>query len=458
MGCAVTGHDEAVASKSIVGGFVLIPVSSLIGVWRACQKRPFGMGEFRAWLAAHEMTARRCKLAEGRQPAYTLDELAGLLGVTRKRAGGSVRRLESAGLIGWSDGRIAFPAQPEQVDGDAPEIVETLSRGRGSLAIPRRILRHLVHGARPALIATALGVLLRCLSRRRAGFDGRGRLKASWAAVTFGVDLRGVKRGRRELVALGWITPRPSDAWATRRWGPAYTIDLDWERLPAGNGSRLPPIPAAAGPAIATPRSDREPLQERNRNQEPGPEGPAGVQTSRLHGEDRKLPEAESLPTPRLDDVRVEDLERTDRLLELYGQAVTRGIVTASEADRLRFVGAAEHAMAIGEANPAGLFAFLVRGRCWRYLTQADEDRATARLKAHRRSLLPPAAHPGLAPDRPARAAPSDGEIVREVRAAAIRAGVFRDPFEEFQRLHPGWTRDRWDRAVEGCGGRVSTS
>src|SRR5690606_23004954 len=79
------------------------------------------------------------------------------------------------------------------------------------------------------------------------------------------------------------------------------------------------------------------------------------------------------LPEPTLNDVRVEDLEDTGRLLRLHAQAVARGLVGASEADRLRFVGAAEHALALGDENPPGLFMYLVHGRFWRYLTQGDE-------------------------------------------------------------------------------------
>jgi len=38
--------------------------------------------------------------------------------------------------------------------------------------------------------------------------------------------------------------------------------------------------------------------------------------------------------------------------------------------------------------------------------------------------------------------------VVSPAIAAAIRAGIFRDPFPEFVRLNPGWTRERWDRAM----------
>ena len=96
------------------------------------------------------------------------------------------------------------------------------------------------------------------------------------------------------------------------------------------------------------------------------------------------------LPAPTLNDVRVEDLKDTGRLLRLHAQAVARGLVGSSEADRLRFVGAAEHALALGTGNPPGLFMYLVRGRLWRYVTQEDEDRAHARLKRELRGEPPP--------------------------------------------------------------------
>jgi hypothetical protein len=150
---------------------------------------------------------------------------------------------------------------------------------------------------------------------------------------------------------------------------------------------------------------------------------------------------------PRLDDVRLEDLKDTGRLLVLLEQAIAREVVGESEADRLRFVAAAEHAMAVGKENPPGLFCHLIRGRLWRYLTQSDEDLASSRLKRHefgaprevgsgpRSALL---GTPGLS---------SDAEMVKAVRAALIRAGIFRDPFPMFEARNPGWTRERWDRA-----------
>jgi hypothetical protein len=122
--------------------------------------------------------------------------------------------------------------------------------------------------------------------------------------------------------------------------------------------------------------------------------------------------------------------------------------VTGSEADRLRFVAADEHALAIGRANPPRLFIHLIRGRLWRYLTQGDEDRPNGRIRAFARGPEPPRAA-GLEVGRTRGRSPSaDAVVVREVRAEMIRRGIFRDPFGEFARLNPGWTRERWDPAM----------
>jgi hypothetical protein len=57
-----------------------------------------------------------------------------------------------------------------------------------------------------------------------------------------------------------------------------------------------------------------------------------------------------------------------------------RPVIGSSEQDRLRVFSAAERALEQGD-NPAGLFAHIVGKRQWELITQAQEDRAAARLK-----------------------------------------------------------------------------
>ena len=243
------------SGSKIAGGFVLVNVAALMTAWRACQARPLGIGDFRAWLACHELQARRCTVDDDRAPAYSNVELARLLGVTDRRARASVRRLEAAGLIEWSGEVIGFSVSTGLPEG----VGDTISGGKGNLVIPRRMIRFLAGGARAALIATMLALLLRCLSRRKEGFDGRGRVKASWIGRVFGVDLRRVKAARIELVALGWIESEPADQRAMNRWGRAYRINLAWERVETG-GRVCHPLRKSSGPRLPPPQLTRNPF------------------------------------------------------------------------------------------------------------------------------------------------------------------------------------------------------
>jgi len=422
------GVAVAPTSGAIAGGFVLVPVASLMAAWHACRARPLGPGDFRAYLACREMLARRGRIGIDRAPSYGEAELAGLLGVTPRRARSSARRLVAAGLLQWSEDAIGFPEAPAGPDGPGDGVVaDSIGSGRGDLAIPRRLLRWLVKGARPALIVTALGTLLRCLSRRRGGFDGRGRLKASWVARAFAVDHRAVKAARSELVALGWIAPEPSAQAAMNRWGRAYRIDLAWARPGPTGGAQSPPPRADRGAQSPPPDLDRDPLTGVEKDQDPAPVGPAGFEDVCVDERETPMPPGPALdqlaagrvaaapvvvamPSPRLEDVRPEDLGDAERLIELHRQAAARGLVGVSEADRLKFVAAAEHARAVGRRNPCGLFARIVARGWWHFATLGEEERAARRLREGARG--PRAARPAAAGPGPERGPSSLGAVL----------------------------------------------
>ena len=163
-------------------------------------------------------------------------------------------------------------------------------------------------------------------------------------------------------------------------------------------------------------------------------------------------------PPPRLGDVRPEDLRDAARVLDLHRQAVARGLVGASEADRLKFAAAAEHACAVGTANPGGLFARLVVRGWWHFATQGDEDAAARRLKRHLHGDPGGGVGGAIVGPRPRSPSPAratvsaDAVVVREVRAAVARAGGRADPFPLVRAKDPSWTRERWDRAVAELG------
>jgi hypothetical protein len=192
--------------------------------------------------------------------------------------------------------------------------------------------------------------------------------------------------------------------------------------VPQEAAAKIAPPTCPKDTEIAPPESDRE-LSARDKDQKPVPRGGAGVLSSLFldmragiktgvitqreqeavltpsttaplteKRGNRRAPAATTalsaapsgetaLPPPTLRHLRIEDLRDTDRLLQLYAQAVSAGLLSCSEADRLTFVALAQHVLSYRPDNPGGLFLQLLRKRQFDYITQDDEDRAQRRLK-----------------------------------------------------------------------------
>jgi hypothetical protein len=306
-------REGDVSPRKPRGGYQLIPAALLGVAWWCYREKLIRLADLRVWFAAWEMRARRCRRPAPLPRRFAIDELRGLNGLSHRRLAESLRRLEAAGLLAWSDSAIGFPASPEDVP--LPDraafgrFLDRIPNHRRRLPVPRRILRLLAGGARPALIATILGHLLRCLYLKQGECSARGRVKASWIAEAFGVALRRVKEARRELIAMGWLIPLEAGQWALNRWGALIRINLEWSRLdglkpaagaapavePGEGGAEVPPPapargpelappPPDSGPQLAPPDSDEEPLAGA-KNQEPASGGPAGFYSSQAEEE-----------------------------------------------------------------------------------------------------------------------------------------------------------------------------
>jgi len=144
-------------------------------------------------------------------------------------------------------------------------------------------------------------------------------------------------------------------------------------------------------------------------------------------------------------------LHDTARLLVLFGQAVEAGWIGGSQADQLRFVTAAEHALAVGNSNPCGLFVHLVRQGVWHFATQADEDAANLRLKRHLYGDCRPKDRDNARIERPALPSVVLSEDARLARAAMVvhaKHGSRGDAFHILLGSYRDWTRERWEKAV----------
>lgn len=437
------------ALRKPLGGFRFITVTQLVMAWWATREGLVRLQDLRVWFACHEALSRRCTLERGRQPNFTIGEIRAITGGGGEdRVRASIRRLEAAGLLSWSSSKLSFAASPEQLRVDELDgfwrLLEAIPNHRRKVPVPRTFLQLLAGGARRGVIATVLGHLLRGMFYRAGLCSPNGAVKASWIAETFGVGEATVKHARAHLVQLELLLPLETPQWVMNRDGKWFRWNLEWQRpaaLRAVDNSAAtarestPPQPVS-GPQSTPPDSDGE-LSSRAKNQKPGSARPTGVSNSK----------EEKLEPPSLRHVLREDLDDTGRLLQLFEQASRAGLVDGGDYDRLRFVGAAEHARTIGSVNPPGLFAWLLRKRRWDYVTDGDEDAANRRLKEHlygasyqRRSEPPPRRDPeaGLS---------EDARFVRAARQVFRQRGLHQDPFGLVHRKRPEWTRERWDAA-----------
>jgi len=453
---------------TIAGGYEPVSVSRLAMAWWAYRAGLITKLALRAYFGCIELETRR-RLSGGKyQPSLAeLRKLVGGTGGAGQGDGGlrgAVKQLLALGLLrACSKEGIAFAESADELRcADRSGLDAMLGKLQGltrKVPVPRRMIRRLAGGLSKARTATVLAHLIRCLFYRKGeGINPVGCCKASWVADVFGVTERSVFDARKFLVVdLGWLLAEECSQRVLNRDGLWVGIDLDWGPDEPGSPDEASPADAVAAPAAADgfsgPRPEtvghfsgpstenKKPLREIN-NQKPASRppasgGPAGFSNSHSNSAEKK---------PDLRDIVPEDLRDGARLLELHAQAVAARFISSSEADRLAFVAASAHARAVG-SKPCRLFAWMVRGRRFEFITQADEDAARALLRPSPvpRERERPTPAP---PQRPEDTLSADALLARSVLAALDRAGYRGDPLPLVRREKPEWTRPRWDAAV----------
>ena len=361
------------------GGYVLVRIHDVCRVWAAYRTREIQLIDVRVWFACHELNARRCSLAAKRMPNFSLDEIHRLVGgVGGEHVRHALSRLQAAALLRFTvteiDTSTSHAAEP--IVSHAAAMLAQIPNAKRLLPIPRRLLRLLAGGVRRAVLATALGHLLRCVYVRKRAFHSTGACKSSWVARVFGVDERTVKSARTHLVALGILVRECSEQWYQNRFGGRVTVNLAWSPRPAGEGTRPmsttgSPRPTRLSTTGTPPPESNKTLPSEYKNQKPRGDEATGCR--------RQGKSAEEKP-PTLLAMTTADLSRPSRLAALFRQAVSAKLVTDSEHARLQFFAAAVHARVVGSRNPAGLFATLVRKGLWHFATNTDEDVARRQI------------------------------------------------------------------------------
>jgi hypothetical protein len=425
------------------GGFLFVTVTQLSMVWWAYRRRHIHLKDLRVWFGALELVARRCGLRDDRDACYRTTELRRLV-AGRGGEEDSIRRLEAVGLLSWKETDITFAMEVSDLRaGDVSTLREMLSliqNHRRKVPVPRQVVRFIASPSKRCVIATLLGHLMRCLYYRAGECRSGGFCKASWVAEVFRIDLRNVKASRKfltETLHLLECVPLPQSL--QNRYGQKIIINLLWHGAAVDKSmharSGLPPPPPQTDTGLPPLKEHRKPLREL-KHQKPASRGQgAGV----LEGK------GEEIPTLR--HIVPDDLTDTARLLRLFDEARSKGLIGGSESDQLTFVATAERARLRAIRNAPGFFAELVRRRLWHFVTQDDEDRAHERLRQHfygrRGEGRPPARC------RPEGALSRDALFVADISARLRRMGFTGEVFLAVSQELPEWTRERWDHAVE---------
>lgn len=330
------------------------------------------------------------------------------------------------------------------------DFLNAIPNRRRKVPVPRQLIRLMAGGARRGVIATLLGHLLRGLFYRSGQCVPNGAVTTAWIAETFEVGEATVKHARAHLVQLGVLEPLPTPQLVMNRIGRWFRFNLTWER-PAALVEGSKPVDNSESPqhestpprpvpdTASTPPEINRNLLSGDRNQKPGSARPTGSFSSKEG----------KLGKPNIQHVTQTDLDDTGRLLELFDQAIRSKLVDGGQHDRLRFVGAAEHARTIGSVNPPGLFAWIVRKRRWSYITDGDEDAANKRLKRHLYGDTSERAKesPRPKPRSPFDELSEDARFVQAVQRVLPQRGLRGDAFTYLRRERPEWTRERWDAA-----------
>lgn len=371
------------------GGFRFIRAYDILGVYFAYTADLIGWYDVRVWFACHEAVARRCGARKGIPAKYREEEIRQLVdgaGVQWIRA--ALKRLQSAGLLWWSEKSITFGKSPDEIQMDNKSgfwmMVEDFGQANRNVPVPRRAIRRIAAGSRKVETATMLGHVLRCCYFRRGEYSSEGSCSASWIGRVFGLDKRNVKIARKRLIRDSWLLGAKADAWHRQRFGGRTIVNAEWggfqrpcHYVVARNESRHKE--QQRSPRIGSFDAKRSPLlilKENSfgtKNQKPAvaADRPAGFSIKDLEGKGQ----------PSLRRIAIQDLRDSSRLLALFEEAVRREFVKKCEADRLKFFAGAERAVRVGERNPCGLFATLVRHKLWHHITLDDEDTARRRLK-----------------------------------------------------------------------------
>jgi len=224
-----------VAAKP-AGGYLPVNAGDLLNAWRLYQSDGVELRDLRLWFASHEL--RKADAFRGSRLPESI-EGDRLVRFTGDRGSASVvtRRLTRL------DTALNESPVPE---------CPYFRNLRRTVPVPRRLIHRLSSGGSRAMIAAAVGHLLRCMYLRGRVCVSGGTAKASCLAEALGVSVRSIRRGRKQLQAEGWLQSVDVPQHVLNRHGAVV-------RVRSGDSPRrLAPPRQSSRPGLAPPKNQHQ--------------------------------------------------------------------------------------------------------------------------------------------------------------------------------------------------------
>ena len=430
--CRYTNQNQQ--PPKIPGGSFCIPPMALLLIWAAYRQRKVNWLALRVWIALWEIKCWHEARAESDvTPHYSTSQITAAIkspDLPAKRIQTTLSALEQLNLVTFTSTTICIASNLDDLrDPELRQLAEQMlcNVGHGNvdrgLRIPRRMLVFLMASQRPRPVYAGVmfALLIRTMLTKR--YDTyKGCCTASWIALVFGGDLSSIKTARAQLIAEGWFARLETPQRVRQRHGEWVVLVIE---RPVENVNVTEP------PALPKPDVTEPPLQNQSLSDE--------IETN------------QSLDTgasqPSWSDIHPQDLRSAKRREQLYRSALNAKVITSCAADRHTFFAAIAHATRVATKNACGLLRRIIETPPYRqFITQTDEDRASAWLKPQQPELyvsVLPTAEPTC-----------DRQVVTHLRRTLQNAGFNTpNPFallmttEVGKEFLEGWTKDRWDRA-----------
>jgi len=468
---------EIPAAQDILGGTCPLAPMQICLLWAARQEKIISPLAFTVYVAAHEVKFWRCKTEPGQTYRFTpygfqrADVNRLLPDVPAAKIAKAFDALEAIHLLTISESGIWFAetlnevSVPERVTHRALTMFHQLHPDTRDklINIPRRLLKLIIQcGRRIVRTATLFGLLLTTmLTKRISRYEGyKGCCKAEWIGTLFGVNTKRVNRERAKLIEEGWFTREPTTPRTRKKFG-------QWVRL-------------NFAPAQPTPEPVENPTPDTPKVQPQNPDSDTKVQpllNPSLSSSEEILknqtlpadaPEAGACQPNHLDEptwtnMQLNDLRQDDRSEALRQQAIQRGHLKNTQADRINFFAAIAHALRVAKHNACGLLRTVVEQGHWHFLSQADEYNAMERLRRcadahetkatqwrHTNSFF--SMHADTRADVNEQPALSEDALTVQTLTADLQGVVVKSDVFRTVKMHGylrDWDQERWGRAEQ---------